>query len=221
MHGRSVVPELLDSLPAHDPDALRSRSDLVRINALMGSHRWFAARIATLPPGARVLEIGPGDGHLTSRIAPQILASGGSYTAVDLQPAPPSLAPGVRWIRDDLRNPAHWRAVDVLVANLVLHHFDDTTLRGLRPLLAGCARVLAHEPARRRRHLVSLRLIFPFIGKVTRHDAAVSIRAGFRGDELARLLGLETPCWQASHSDHLLGAHRLDARRHGTPPAPA
>ena len=38
---RTVIPELLDHLPADDPHAMRSRRDLRRINFLMGNERWI------------------------------------------------------------------------------------------------------------------------------------------------------------------------------------
>ena len=41
MKPRVVIPELLDHLPADEPEALRSRRDLRRVNWLMGNERWL------------------------------------------------------------------------------------------------------------------------------------------------------------------------------------
>jgi hypothetical protein len=38
---RQVLPEILDHLPADDPEAIGSRRDLRRINFLMGNKRWI------------------------------------------------------------------------------------------------------------------------------------------------------------------------------------
>ena len=46
---------------------------------------------------------------------------------------------------------------------------------------------------------------------VTRHDLLISIRAGFRGDELPRALGLAG--WTTAVSLTALGAYRLVACR--------
>jgi hypothetical protein len=48
---------------------------------------------------------------------------------------------------------------------------------------------------------------------VTRHDAHVSIAAGFRADELPRILGLEPSDWDCRCTTTVLGAYRLVAVR--------
>ena len=81
------------------------------------------------------------------------------------------------------------RAVDVIVANLFLHHFEDEPLQKLLRLAASRSRVfIACEPRRSSMSLAGSRLV-GLIGcnDVTRHDAVVSVRAGFSGCELSRL----------------------------------
>jgi len=66
---RVVVPELLDSLPPDDPEAIRSRADLRLINRLMGNYRWFEKVLRSssmIGPKARIVELGAGDGTLAS-----------------------------------------------------------------------------------------------------------------------------------------------------------
>jgi hypothetical protein len=80
-------------------------------------------------------------------------------------------------------------ACDVMVANLLLHHFPEAQLAGLLREAAKQARVfIAVEPRRSEPSLLFSHLLW-LIGcnQVTRHDAPVSVRAGFAGNELSRL----------------------------------
>src|SRR4051812_16967757 len=69
---RVLAPELLDTLPASDPDAMRSRRDLRRINAMMMNSALIARELgkacAERPPRV-IAEIGSGDGHLMLQVA--------------------------------------------------------------------------------------------------------------------------------------------------------
>jgi hypothetical protein len=76
---RTLHPELLDTLPAHDASAIGSRRDLRRLNTLM-SHAPIIARalkkiFPTAPP-ASIVEIGAGDGQLLLRVAQRMNSSG-------------------------------------------------------------------------------------------------------------------------------------------------
>jgi hypothetical protein len=75
------------------------------------------------------------------------------------------------------------------MTNLFMHHFEEAALRRL---LAATARVaplfVACEPRRAGLPLLASRLVGAVgCGPVTRHDAPVSVRAGFRGNELSQL----------------------------------
>jgi hypothetical protein len=48
---------------------------------------------------------------------------------------------------------------------------------------------------------------------VTKHDGSVSIDAGFRGDELPQLLGLEPATWTWTVAETWSGAYRMIAER--------
>ena len=76
---REVRPELLDSLPGDDPEAVRSRRDLRLINFLMGNERWILRHV---DEGA-VIELGAGSGDLTRRLAKR-----GQVTGLDFQEKP-------------------------------------------------------------------------------------------------------------------------------------
>jgi len=78
---------------------------------------------------------------------------------------------------------------DVMVTNLFLHHFEAADLRRLLlAVAAGCRCFVALEPRRSAVALLGAQSL-GLIGcnRVTRHDARVSVHAGFRGQELSQL----------------------------------
>jgi hypothetical protein len=209
LNARVLTPELLDSLPADDPEAIRSRADLRMINHLMGNYRWFyqvLLRSGRLRADAHVVELGAGDGTL----ARCLLARAGSlrYEALDLAPPPPGLPAGCVWHQADLFDalPRLAGKADAVIANLFLHHFDDHQLREIGALLSTFPLVAICEPWRHPRfHLAGYALNLLGINRVTRHDLHVSIDAGFAANELAERLGLKNASIQCS----TLGACRL------------
>lgn len=210
---RVVQAELLDHLPPASPEARRSRGDLVRVNALMRNHAWFARVLPPLlGPGEPVLELGAGDGALALRLR----SAGLRADALDRQPAPDGWPAHARWHRQDLRAFAGWPDYPAVAANLVLHHFSDAELAALGAALDAHARVLVlNEPLRRLRVSLLWRFAAPLggAGPVTRHDGRVSIRAGFRAGELPRALGLSPARWTWRARETVFGACRLVAVR--------
>lgn len=219
MPPRRVQPEILDELPPDHPDAVASRNDLRRLNALMGNGRWILRSLARLDlAGDRihVVEIGAGDGALGRAIASRFPMV--RYTAIDRMPKPPGWPDELAWIVGDALEQTGAADGDVLVANLVLHHFSDEELASLGESLAGYRAVLASEPARHRTaHALARGARLLGLNRVTQHDIHVSIDAGFRGRELADALGLRPEIWDARSEAGLLGAHRLVATRRERP----
>ena len=135
--GRVICGEILDRLPADDPSALRSRLDLLAINALMGNIRWVrrALRRAmkgsrkTSAPGGdaiRFVEIGAGDGRLCRKVArwfPDAIVTG-----LDLAPRPAELPRAIFWRQGDLFEELPGCAGEALVGTLILHHFPNESL---------------------------------------------------------------------------------------------
>jgi hypothetical protein len=78
---------------------------------------------------------------------------------------------------------------EIVIVNEVLHHFDDARLAGLFRVIAGRTRLLiAIEPRRAPWPLFCSRLLWAInCNSVTRHDATVSVRAGFVREELSAL----------------------------------
>ena len=73
---RTIQPELLDTLPPENPDALHSRRDLRLINTFMGNHRWLERALKrNARADERILEIGAGTGELARRLRSAGLAA--------------------------------------------------------------------------------------------------------------------------------------------------
>lgn len=198
---RVVRPELLDSLPGDDPEALRSRRDLRLINVLMGNERWILKKI----DGGSMIELGAGSGELTRQ-----LAGLGPVTGLDLQEKPEGLECG--WKAGDLFETFAVTEGDVVVANLILHHFKDGQLEELGSLIRTRRRFVSVEPWRSRLSLVEGAMLWPLMNGVTRHDMMVSIRAGFQKGELPELLKLGRE-WKWREEVSLLGGLRVVAWR--------
>jgi hypothetical protein len=209
---RLIEPEILDRLPADDPEAIRSRRDLRGINFLMGNERWLAERIARLSSARKgVWEIGAGEGKLLQRLAsrhPEI-----PLTGCDLAPRPVDLPERIVWRQGDVFDQLPAASGGVLVANLFLHHFDAPLLARFGSLLANFDALCLNEPHRSSLAMWQGRLLLPFVGPVTRHDMLVSIRAGFRLGELPEHLGLTAGDWRVREETTWRGALRVLAWR--------
>jgi hypothetical protein len=216
---------MLDSLDTRDPHALHSRRDLQRVNALMGHSRILARALRGTISGAQVVELGAGDGTLLLNVAKRLGRQANPVRAV-LVDRKPSLSAETRAGFDDngwrievkeldvfewLARPNPGRA-DITIANLFLHHFPEREL----PWLLGrtsqqTSRFIACEPLRSRAAVIGASLL-RFLGcnHVTLHDARVSVRAGFREQELSALWPRD-PRWRLSEGRTGLFTHTFMA----------
>ena len=227
---RRVEPELLDELDATDPRAIRSRRDLRRVNALMGNAGVIARALletcAGRPP-RQIIDLGSGDGTLMLRLAKRLSPAWPNVelTLVDRQDIVQAetlrefrvLSWKARTVAADV---FAWLArgpeprVDLVTANLFLHHFADPALKQLMELISGRTHCFtACEPRRYPAALRASRWLWLLgCNPVTRHDAVASVRAGFHGGELSSL-------WPADGNWHLreeavgLFSHRFVAQR--------
>lgn len=201
---RRIEPELLDGLTAGDARAIRARRDLRRVNFLMGHpliwrkilSRSFAARI----PPQNILEFGAGDGTLMLGLARSFAAAWPNVHVqlLDVQPAVSDRTLNglnrLGWRTDVVRADAlQWSEsmprVDLVIANLLLHHFENEKLRLLFQALSVHAGVFAAcEPRRGSIGLLGSHMLgLAGCGPVARYDAVVSVRAGFAHRELTAL----------------------------------
>jgi SAM-dependent methyltransferase len=200
--GRVVEPEVLDDLPADDPSARHSRRDLRVIHRFMGTRGILSRALRRVEAAAgrprRVLEVGCGDGTLLLGVAHRLGWRDVELTLLDRQPAveAPTLAAyaahgwRARTVVADVFEAAGAAAGerhDLVVASLFLHHFDTAALGDLcRALAARAPAFVAYEPRRSRFALLGSRLVVLLgANAVTRTDAVLSVRAGFRGQELS------------------------------------
>ncbi|MBV6500366.1 MAG: hypothetical protein CJBNEKGG_02843 [Prosthecobacter sp.] len=211
MRSRVVQQELLETYPDDHPDAIIGREDLLLVNAVMGNHRWMEKKLRTLyQPGWHITEIGAGDGSLSLRFLEQGICTAKDLHAFDLAGRPARWPREAAWTQGDLlKQPLP--DSEVLVANLFLHHFRDEQLSELGRRISSRTRlILAAEPDRRWIHTLGGKLLcwLAELHPITRFDMQVSIRAGFRGDELKRALGLG-PEWHSEVRSTIFGAHRV------------
>jgi hypothetical protein len=215
---RIVTAETLDGLCEVDPAAMRSRRDLQRVHRVMGTRSIVSRALQQLaqPPGSRplrVLELGAGDGTLMLSV---VKALGRPWpnvelTLLDRQSLVAShtvrayrqlgwtvhleVMDVIDWIDNRFQEQRNneSRQWDVIVANLFVHHFQGTVLSQLlNAAAASCDQFLACEPRRSYLALTGSHLIGALgVNAVTRHDAVLSVRAGFRDTEI-------TDLWPAS-----------------------
>jgi hypothetical protein len=227
---RRLESELLDVLPTDDPRARASRRDLRRLNSLMANAVTMARQLARIPVvngTRRVAELGAGDGAFMLSVARRLPASwlGTRCLLLDRHPLEEL---GVRadfkrlgWdieflqqeVGDWLEGPVTTRW-DAVMANLFLHHFSDTQLPSmLRAISLRTDLFIAVEP-RRSAWALLLSQMVGLIGcnVVTRHDAPVSVRAGFNYSELSRLWPSDQSWSLREHRAGLL-AHLFVAQR--------
>lgn len=221
---RIVEPEWLDQLPPNHPQAAGSRRDLRRLNTWMGNVG-SVARALSSGNGAvrlrRLTELGAGDGDFLLKLARRLGRdwSGTKALLLDRQPqvTDRTLAGfrALNWQAETVTcdvlewcNRAEPANSAVMLANLFLHHFDAQSLAVLlQTIEARSDYFVALEPRRSRFALLFSNLV-GFIGcnAITRHDAPVSVRAGFNGQELSQFWPnqnlwsiSERPAWPFGH----------------------
>jgi hypothetical protein len=201
---RSVRPEWLDVLDPEDPRACRSRADLQRVNRVMGNAAILTRALHKVqcPSPRLIVELGAGDGTLLLRVVqrPALCWQGGRIIFVDRQ----SIIS--KRTREDF-NALGWdvetaetdvltwlphdspESIDLMIANLFLHHFHTPQLTELLSSAASRASLFVACEPRRSYAAIAGSLLLGLIGcnDVSRHDAVISVRAGFADRELSAL----------------------------------
>jgi SAM-dependent methyltransferase len=176
----------------------------------------------------RVVELGAGDGTFLLRLARHLAAMGVKAQAALLDRqnlvsaetgrAFSALSWRVESVTEDVFDwmEQPFPAVDMMLANLFLHHFSNSSLRELLRQAAERTNLfIACEP---RRSFLGL-TISRWLGllgcnDVTRHDAVVSVRAGFANHELSALWPADDK-WELSEHSAGLFSHCFIAKRNG------
>jgi hypothetical protein len=223
---RVVEAELLDELPKENPRAIHSRRDLQRINFFMGNVALAERQLRRLfpeSPPKRIAELGAGDGTFMLKLAQKF---SGDWKNVEIilidqqDLISPETREKFRQLGCNLKTVSadvfDWLAdcdpVDCIFTNLFLHHFRDEKLSDLLRLVSLKTRTFfAIEPRRSRGGIFGTKLLW-LIGcnDVTRHDAIISVRAGFASNELSALWPEKS--WRVEESDEGLFSHGFLAR---------
>lgn len=246
MRNRIVEAETLDHLAPDAPQARRSRRDLVRVHRVMGTRRVMAHAWQALvsPQRAaaplRVLELGAGDGSLLLGLARSWLPSWRQVhlCLMDRQDlvTPRTLAAFAQagWSAQvQVADVLTWAAAgdqatpgqpgpgwDLITTSLFLHHFEGPELGLLLAAAAvRCDRFFACEPRRSWLALAGSHLVGAIgANAVTRRDAVLSVRAGFRDQELTARWAQLGGAWQTREFSAGLFSHCFSARRSATTP---
>ena len=227
---RIVLPELLDELPPQAQSALRSRRDLRRLNAWMRHPQIMAGVLQENLPesgAAQIVELGAGDGHFLLSVAKCLQGKFPAATAtlVDrldvLDPQTRGQFNRLGWdVRVEIAEASEWlrktssQPAQTIISNLFLHQFQTEQLAELlRPAANSARLVIALEPRRAWLPRLCGRLLWVIgCGPVTRHDAGISIRAGFAGGELSALWP-DKKNWELAERPVGLFSHLFIARR--------
>jgi phospholipid N-methyltransferase len=227
---RCVEREWLDVLQPDDPRAIRSRNDLKRINACMLQSA-IMARVLIKSCGCStprtLLDLGSGDGSFMLRVARRLASRWQNATVILLDRqnivSDETLQHfrALRWNAEpiaadvfDYLKQATPSEVDIMTANLFLHHFMQKELVQLLALAAQRSRVLvACEPRRASFALLASRLSWAIgCSEVTRQDAEISVRAGFNGRELSAAWP-KVSGWVLREQPAMLFTHSFAAHR--------
>lgn len=225
MSARVLTPEILDFLEPADPRAICSRRDLMRINRVMRQGAIMADALASVPAPRLLADLGGGDGRFLLGVARRLARRWPGVRVVILDrhdivsPETRAGFAALGWhcevLRGDIFETLPRLQPDTVTANLFLHHLDENALARLLVAIAARARTfVACEPRRGPFALLGARLVGVLgANDVSRHDAVVSVRAGFRGRELSVLWPQDSP-WRLHENSvlpftHVFKAHAL------------
>lgn len=204
---RATETELLDR-PECDPAlAAASYRFMERVNGCFGGirvvRRFLAAEAAARGAGAplRILDIGSGSCDIPLAVSRWARAHAVPLRITCLEMADPAVAlarrrlaragdPAVRLLQGDVFHHQPDAPYDCAVASLCFHHFSDARILALLRRLGGFVRrgVLINDLRRSPWAFLGAGLLLAGAPAGVRHDALLSIRRGFKINELTILL---------------------------------
>jgi 2-polyprenyl-3-methyl-5-hydroxy-6-metoxy-1,4-benzoquinol methylase len=180
--------------------------DIARINRWFGGHRALLRVLKDLAPPHKpfsVLGVGAGSGDMGQCIRRRFRNA--TVVSLDHRSIHLRNAPGPRVAADAFQLPFLPNAFDFVLCSSVLHHFPSAQVVELIAELRGFARqaliVLDLERHSLAYHFLPMTRKFFAWSALTLHDGPVSVAAGFRANELARLVSAA-------------GANSVAVRRH-------
>jgi len=175
------------------------------------------------PAPKQITELGAGDGDFLLSVAQKIAPSWRDVeaTLLDLQNIVHAETlgafAGCGWSAEVVvADVFNWSPADhdIVLSNLFLHHFEDARLAELLRLISRSAKLfIAIEPRRATWPLFCSRLLWAIgCSDVTRHDAVISVQAGFSGKELSSFWPDQTH-WRLTEQSAGAFSHLFIARK--------
>ena len=203
---RSNAPELMDGADYSFDEFAETLAELRRINRYLGGQRALAQHLFPMIEAlntrhVRLLDIGTGSADIPAMIVEWARARGIEieFVVLDLNAfaasearAQTSSYPEISVVQADaLQLPFAEHSFDFVLASLFLHHFETAQAARLIASFARTARV-AFIINDLRRHPIayySIKLLTHFFthNRLTRYDAALSVRRGFTEREVAEI----------------------------------
>lgn len=198
---RRSIAERIDGDDVTVEELARSHRHVERVNAWLGGHRALRLHLRYLRDGggARVLDVGAGNGSTLLDLRGRAPDAGGPRTLVGAEVHPDTVRIArartrgigdVHVVRaDGARLPFPTAAFDVAVSVLTLHHFDDDGVRTVLREMGRVARdrVVVNDLERCLPNYVGARLLAATLWRrdpLTRHDGPASVLRSFTPAEL-------------------------------------
>jgi hypothetical protein len=217
---RAQMLEVLDSPCVDHLFAERSYRFMRWVNRFLGGcrivRRYLATESASAPRGRplRVLDMGSGSCDIPLLVSRWATRRGCDieFTCLDVLPQAETLArrdiessqdPNVKFVREDIFHHEPKKAYDCAIGSMFFHHLRDEQILELIGHIRGYVRrsLLINDLRRDAMHYVGACLLRVSASSDLLKDALLSIRRGFRADELAALLAnVEGACVKAGNA---------------------
>ncbi|MEO0795081.1 MAG: hypothetical protein AAFX93_07965 [Verrucomicrobiota bacterium] len=187
----------------------------------MRNPHWFRKTVfPEIANNDHIMEFGAGFGDIANDLVSYAPCQPTHYRAIDLSPPPADFPTQFAWQQIDCMSIKDFGTTSVFFGNLIIHQFDNIQLKTLgQRINESQIRLIAlQEPERCKRSEWLFKFLYPIVNDVSRHDGNVSIRAGFKNDELAQIFGLNES-WRYTVETSFFGSYRFLATRDAPSPS--